>query len=57
MGLEVQPPQPEWGAMINEGRNFLNRDPLLMLWPGIMILVVVVSANILGDKMRDAMDN
>ena len=43
--------------MINEGRNFLNRDPLLMLWPGIMILVVVVSANILGDKMRDAMDN
>lgn len=57
LGLGVQPPQPEWGAMINEGRNFLNRDPLLMLWPGIMILVVVVSANILGDKMRDAMDN
>ncbi len=56
LGLGVQAPQAEWGAMINEGRNYINADPWMMFWPGIMILLVVVSVNIIGDHMRDALD-
>ena len=57
LGLGVQAPQPEWGAMISEGRGFINSDPWLMFWPGIMILITVVSVNIIGDHMRDALDS
>lgn len=57
LGLGVQAPQAEWGAMISEGRNFINTDPWLMFWPGLMILLVVVSVNIIGDNMRDALDS
>ncbi len=57
LGLGVQAPDPEWGAMISEGRNFINTDPWLMFWPGIMILLVVVAVNIIGDNMRDALDS
>ncbi len=56
LGLGVQAPQPEWGAMISEGKNFINTDPWLMFWPGIMILLVVVAVNIIGDNMRDALE-
>lgn len=56
LGLGVQPPSPEWGAMINEGRRYINSAPLMMFWPGIMILMVVVCMNILGDNMRDTLD-
>jgi ABC-type dipeptide/oligopeptide/nickel transport system permease subunit len=56
LGLGVQPPNPEWGAMINEGRRYINSAPLIMFWPGIMILLVVVCMNILGDNMRDTLD-
>lgn len=42
--------------MISEGRNFINTGPFLMFWPGIMILIVVVAVNIIGDNMRDALD-
>jgi ABC-type dipeptide/oligopeptide/nickel transport system permease subunit len=56
LGLGVQPPAPEWGAMINEGRRYINSAPLMMFWPGMMILVVVVCMNILGDNMRDTLD-
>jgi ABC-type dipeptide/oligopeptide/nickel transport system permease subunit len=56
LGLGIQPPSPEWGAMINEGRAFINSDPMMMFWPGMMILIAVICANILGDNMRDIMD-
>lgn len=56
LGLGVQPPTPEWGAMLNDGRQFLRSNPSLMLYPGMMILVVVVSFNLFGDALRDAMD-
>ena len=56
LGLGVQIPNAEWGAMISEGRNFINTGPFLMFWPGIMILIVVVAVNIIGDNMRDALD-
>lgn len=56
LGLGVQPPSPEWGAMINEGRRYINSAPLMMFWPGLMILLSVVSMNILGDNMRDILD-
>lgn len=56
LGLGVQSPTPEWGTMINEGRNFLFRKPELMLYPGIAISVVAVAFNVLGDRLRDVLD-
>ncbi|MDR2394778.1 MAG: ABC transporter permease subunit [Treponema sp.] len=56
LGLGVQPPSPEWGAMINEGRRYINSAPFMMFWPGMMILLTVVCMNILGDNMRDTLD-
>lgn len=56
LGLGVQSPTPEWGTMINEGRNFLFRKPELMIYPGIAISVVAVAFNILGDQLRDVLD-
>ena len=56
LGLGIQPPAAEWGVMINDGRGFINSDPMLMFWPGIMILLVVISANIIGDNLRDTLD-
>lgn len=56
LGLGVQSPTPEWGTMINEGRNFLFRKPELMIYPGIAISVVAVGFNILGDRLRDVLD-
>lgn len=56
LGLGIQPPTPEWGAMINDGRQFLRGYPLLMAYPGFMILSVVMSFNLLGDALRDMVD-
>jgi peptide/nickel transport system permease protein/nickel transport system permease protein len=55
LGLGVQPPTPEWGAMINDGRQFLRGYPSLMAYPGLMILSVSMSFNLLGDALRDAL--
>ncbi|MDF2572156.1 MAG: nikC 1, partial [Sporomusa sp.] len=49
LGLGIQPPTPEWGAMINDGRQFLRGYPSLMAYPGFMILSVVMAFNLLGD--------
>lgn len=57
LGLGVQPPDPEWGMMINDGRNYLNRNPAIMLWPGLMVLIVVLAVNVIGDYLRDALDD
>lgn len=56
LGLGVKAPFPEWGMMINDGRMFMHSNPMLMFWPGIMILLVVLSANIIGDQLRDTLE-
>jgi len=56
LGLGVQPPDPEWGAMLNDGRSFLFTAPELMIYPGVAISLLVVGFNLLGDGLRDALD-
>lgn len=56
LGLGAQPPIPEWGAMLSDGRNYLFNAPHVAFFPGIAIIVVVLAFNILGDGLRDALD-
>ena len=56
IGLGVQPPTPEWGAMLSAGRGYLRDYPHLCLFPGITIMITVLSLNMLGDGLRDALD-
>jgi len=56
LGLGAQPPTPEWGAMLNDGRSFIAAAPQLMIYPGLAISSVVVGFNLLGDGLRDAFD-
>ncbi len=56
LGLGVNPPTPTWGGMVAEGYAYLTRDPVLAIAPGICIILVIISFNILGDGLRDAMD-
>lgn len=56
LGLGVQPPTPEWGAMLATARLFLNVAPHLVLAPGIAISLAVLGFNLLGDGVRDALD-
>jgi peptide/nickel transport system permease protein len=56
LGLGAQPPTPEWGAMLNEGRPFLQTSPQLMIYPGFAISLVVLGFNLLGDGLRDMLD-
>jgi len=56
LGLGVRPPTPEWGSMLAEGKNFLDRAPQLMLWPGLAISLVALGFNLLGDGVRDMLD-
>ncbi|MDP8931762.1 MAG: ABC transporter permease subunit [Actinomycetota bacterium] len=56
LGLGVQPPSPEWGAMVNEGRRYLTGAPQLIVYPGLAITMVVMGFNLLGDGLRDALD-
>jgi nickel transport system permease protein len=53
LGLGVQPPTPEWGIMISDGRDFIRSTPELMAYPGTMIFLTVLSLNYLGDVFRD----
>lgn len=53
LGLGIQPPTPEWGAMLNEGKSFIRSHPQLMLYPGLMIVVVVAAFNILGEALSE----
>ncbi len=52
LGLGVQPPTADWGAMLDEGRNFLLQNPLLALAPGLAIIVTVVALNIFSDGIH-----
>ncbi|MGN1019727.1 MAG: ABC transporter permease [Aristaeellaceae bacterium] len=56
IGLGVQPPTPEWGAMLSEGKAVITKYPHLCIFPGLAIMVVVLALNMLGDGLRDAMD-
>jgi peptide/nickel transport system permease protein len=56
LGLGVQPPTPEWGAMLSDGRQFLRNAPHITIFPGLAIVVVVMALNLVGDALRDALD-
>ncbi|MBX3013404.1 MAG: ABC transporter permease [Caldilineaceae bacterium] len=56
LGLGVQPPAPEWGAMISDGIPFLRQSPHLVFFPGTAIMLTVLGFNLLGDGLRDALD-
>ncbi|MBN1317430.1 MAG: ABC transporter permease [Anaerolineales bacterium] len=56
LGLGAQPPTPSWGYMLNKGRDLLNHSAWLSIWPGLSIMIVVFSFNVLGDGLRDALD-
>ncbi|PMC34304.1 nickel ABC transporter permease subunit NikC [Bacillus sp. UMB0899] len=53
LGLGVQAPTPEWGAMIHEGKSFIRTNPELMLYPGLIIMVVIVTFNLLGEALSE----
>ena len=56
LGLGAMPPTPEWGAMLSEGRAYLRIAPWVIAFPGLAIFLVVMSFNLLGDGLRDALD-
>lgn len=56
LGLGVQPPTPEWGSMLNEGKPYMQTAPHLMIFPGLMVMLTVLAFNFLGDGVRDTLD-
>ncbi len=56
VGLGAQPPSPEWGAMLTTGKNYIRDYPYMIAFPGICIMLSVLSFNLLGDGLRDALD-
>lgn len=56
LGLGTQPPTPEWGTMLAQGRTYIAQAPHLTLFPGLVILLVVIGFNLFGDGLRDALD-
>ena len=56
LGLGVQPPTPEWGKMVSDGRAYLMEAPHVSLFPGLAIFIAVMGFNCLGDGLRDALD-
>jgi peptide/nickel transport system permease protein len=56
LGLGQQPPAPSWGSMLNTARNYVDQAPWMAIWPGLSIFLLVLSFNLLGDGLRDALD-
>jgi peptide/nickel transport system permease protein len=56
LGLGAQPPTPEWGSMLSNGRVYMEKAPWMMVFPGLAIMVTVMSINLFGDALRDALD-
>jgi peptide/nickel transport system permease protein len=56
LGLGQQPPAPSWGSMLNAAQRFLTTAPWMAIWPGFSIFLVVLSLNLVGDGLRDALD-
>ena len=56
LGLGQQPPAPSWGSMLNTAKDFIDSAPWMAIWPGLSIFLLVLSFNLLGDGLRDALD-
>lgn len=56
LGLGVQPPMPEWGYMLREGRSFMRSAPYLTIFPGLAIMLTITGSNLIGDALRDIFD-
>ena len=56
LGLGQQPPAPSWGSMLNTAKNYIEQAPWMAVWPGLSIFMLVLSFNLLGDGLRDALD-
>ena len=56
LGLGIQPPEPEWGALISNSRQYIREYPFLVTFPGLAIALTVLSMNLFGDGLRDALD-
>jgi len=56
LGLGQQPPQPSWGSMLNTAKNYIDNSPWMAIWPGVSIFLLVLSFNVVGDGLRDALD-
>jgi len=56
LGLGQQPPSPSWGSMLNTAKNFMSQAPWMAIWPGLAIFSLVLSLNLFGDGLRDALD-
>ena len=56
LGLGQQPPAPCWGCMLNTAKNYIDQAPWMAIWPGLSIFLLVLSFNLLGDGLRDALD-
>ncbi|MBL8338533.1 MAG: ABC transporter permease [Rhodoferax sp.] len=56
LGLGQQPPAPSWGSMLNVAKNYVDNAPWMAIWPGLSIFLLVLSFNLLGDGLRDALD-
>ena len=56
LGLGIQPPTPEWGSMLSEGKGFMMYSSSIMFFPGLMIVLTALALNLMGDGLRDALD-
>jgi peptide/nickel transport system permease protein len=56
LGLGQQPPAPSWGSMLSTAKDFIDNAPWMAIWPGLAIFLLVLSFNLLGDGLRDALD-
>ena len=57
LGFGIPPPEPSWGGMLSlEGQRYMERAPVLALWPGLCLAIVVFGINMFGDAMRDLLD-
>jgi peptide/nickel transport system permease protein len=56
LGLGQQPPAPSWGSMLNAAKNYVDNAPWMAIWPGLSIFLLVLSFNLVGDGLRDALD-
>ena len=56
LGLGIQPPTPEWGSMLSNGRQFIRSAWWVCTFPGVAIMLSILSLNLLGDGLRDALD-
>jgi len=56
LGLGVQPPDPSWGSMIRDGSQYMLVAPHMVIFPGLAVMSVVLTVNLLGDRFRDWMD-